>query len=284
MTSRLFFLAAGVAVAIWVLPSGVARAQANQGNSLTSSPYGPSFVPPSGNPRDKQQPEYDPALAARPDAKAMTPMTPGINSNPKEKLPTEAPWLAIEKRLDELRKHQPNALDKMYVGPVAQGDEVSDMSMPHRSQKEVADWLVLALSEVMSMDYEHYEPHLQQMRVGMNDHAVAQLMGFMEQSNILNTLKDQNYLLRCYVEEQPTLLNKGAVDGRYRWLYELPINLSFMPPNIKSYENTQAVANQHIIIRVQVGRMPEKQGIDQLMIETFEVRQNTAKQQTANNH
>ncbi len=275
MTLRGVFLATIIVAAASL---NAARAQEHPGSTLTADPYGQSYIPPSGNPKNQQQ-NFDPALAAKPDAKAVTPMTPGINGK-QQNVPTEAPWLAMEKRIDEAHKHQPNEVDGLYVGPVAQGDDVADMSMPHRSQKEVADWLVLALSEIMSMDFDHYVPHLQQMRVGMDDNAVAQLEGFMQSSNFLDTMKSQHYVMRCYVEEQPTLLNKGAVDGRYRWLYEVPVNISLLPANFKLYENTQAeaVTNRHVIITMQVGRKPKGQGIDQLMIETFAVRENPLKQ------
>ncbi|HTK83962.1 MAG TPA: DotI/IcmL family type IV secretion protein [Patescibacteria group bacterium] len=277
MTVRGVFLAAAVVAAASMAWSNAARAQNTPGNSLTADPYGQTYLPPGTNQKGQQQ-NFDPALAAKPDAKALTPTDPGYNSQQKQKLPTEAPWLAMERKLAE--KHKSNPMDDWYVGPVAQGDEVADMSQPHRSQKEVADWLVLALSEIMSMDYANYEPHLHQMQTGMNDHAVAQLEGWMLSSNMLEYMKTQNVVMRCYVEEQPTLLNKGPVDGRFRWLYDVPVNISLLPPDVKTYENTQAgaVSNQHVILRMQIGRMPKGVGIDQLMLETFEVRQNPQQQ------
>lgn len=271
MTERGILLTAIAAVAMCILPLTAARAQ--DGAGLRADPYGAAYLPPGVNPKDQEK-NLDPALAVKPDAKALTPMTPGINGK-DQKVPTEAPWLAMEKKLEA--NHKANAMDGWYVGPVAQGDEISDMAMPHRSQKEVADWLVLALSEIMSIDSQTYIDHLKQLQSGLADHAVGQLEGFMEQSNILKTMKDQNLVLRCYVEDPPILLNKGAVDGRYRWLFDVAVNLSLMPPDTKSYENTQPINNQHVIMRMQVGRTPKGQGIDQLMMETFEVRQNPNK-------
>jgi hypothetical protein len=273
MTLRGVFLTAVAVLAVTLIPAGtVYAAEDHPGSSLTADPYGATYVP--GGPRGNKNPvEVDPALAVKPDAKMLTPSDPGYNAQQKQKLPTEAPWLAIEKKLEA--RHTANPMDTLYVGPVAQGDDVADMSMPHRSQKEVADWIVLALSEVLSMDYSTYVDHLKQLQIGMDDNAVGQLEGFMQSSNVLDTMKNQNLVLRCYIEEQPLLLNKGPVDGRYRWLFDVPVVLSFLPPGAKSYEKTQAsVSIQHVIIRIQIGRVPKLQGIDQLKMETFEVRQN----------
>ncbi len=102
----------------------------------------------------------------------------------------------------------------------------------------------------------------------------------MEKSNIVQMLHDRGLLMRVIVDDQPSQINKGPVDGSYRWLYDLPLTLSFLKPGVKSYENAETDLNQHVVIRMQVGRVPRKKnkddpGIDEMMIQSFDVRQNT---------
>ena len=200
----------------------------------------------------------------------------------------EAPWLANQPTAK--KPHSANAIDDFYVGPVDQGSETSTLDMPHRSQGEVADFLVHAITEMLSMGVDPtdksrkkpwtYEDHLQMLSTGMDANALAQLGGFMEKSNILQILQADSLVMRVIVDDQPLLLNKGAVDGSYRWLYEMPVTLSFLKPGAKSYENAPTDLNQHVIIKMQVGRVPKKKnkddpGIDEMMIQSFDVRKNT---------
>jgi hypothetical protein len=213
-----------------------------------------------------------------------------VDSNAPVKEPDhslEAPWLANQPAANT--PHNANPMDDFYVGPVDQGGETATLDTPHRSQGEVADFLVHAITEILSMGVDPtdksrkkpwtYEDHLQMLSMGLDANALADLGSFMEKSNILQTLQANNLLLRVIVDDQPLLLNKGAVDGSYRWLYEMPVTLSFLTPGVKSYENASTRLNQHVIIRMQVGRVPKKKnkgdpGIDEMMIQSFSVKQN----------
>ena len=153
------------------------------------------------------------------------------------------------------------------------GGETADLATPHRHQKDIGDWLVPALSEILALDPNDYAKHLDLMGHALDAKAMNDFKNFIQTSNVIPTLQGNNMLLHCYVEEQPLLLNEGAVDGRYRWLFDTAITLTFLPRDAKTYADTAPV-NQHILLRTQVGRVPHGQGVNELMIESFEVRAN----------
>jgi hypothetical protein len=201
----------------------------------------------------------------------------------------EAPWMASEKASGA--GHNANTLDDFYVGPTAQG-EGAGIDAAHRSQSEVADFLTKAMTEMLSMGNSSadrnkppwiYEEHLKRLAVGLDANALSNFQSFMAQSNTIQTLQDNNLILRIYIEATPALLNKGKMDdGRYHWLYEMPVTLSFLDPAAKTYENKPSPFNRRVIIRTQVGHVAKKvrkedPGIDEMMIESFEVRENVEK-------
>lgn len=267
MYRRKCFLAA-VAAVMFVMPQS-ARATANA----------PAAPPPAAN------------VASPSAANPRAPDTAGKDNNAPVKGPGQTLFSPFNDLPEDSTPH--NKVDELvpYVGPTDQGSETSALDMPHRSQGEVADFLVHAITEMLSMGVDPtdksrkkpwtYEDHLQMLSTGLDANALAQLGGFMEKSNILQILQANNQIMRIIVDDQPLLLNKGAVDGSYRWLYEVPVTLSFLKPGAKSYENAPTDLNQHVIIRMQVGRVPKKRvdhkedpGIDEMMIQSFDVKQN----------
>lgn len=150
----------------------------------------------------------------------------------------------------------------------------SGLEKPNRYHKEVAEWLVRAISEVFNLQAGQYDEHMKLLATGMDAKALSDFEAFSQAARIRETLQANDLKMNAFVEEEPILLNQGPVAGRYRWLFEMPVLLTFLPRSANSYEKTQPVS-QRILVTVQVGRMPRGQGIEDLMIESFMVRKNT---------
>ena len=164
-------------------------------------------------------------------------------------------------------------VDDLYADP---GAEAMDLSQPNRGRADLAQWLTHTLADIFETDPVQFDKHVAQIATDMAPGAVAQYRTFMQSSNILRTLSDNHLALHGFVEEEPILLNAMALQGRYHWLYEVPMTLTFLPNGAKSYDQTgTSPVNQHVIVRLQLGRMPPGQGVDELEIESFDVRQNT---------
>lgn len=209
-----------------------------------------------------------PPAQAMPDflKKIFSPMQRDFGPDPSDTL--QAPFA-------EQGQAPVGGLDSLYgqPGAVPAQEDTKDLSQPHRQQEEISAWLVRAVSEILNVNADDYEGHLAHLATGMDEGALVDFKTFMDSSNILQTLKSGNYKIHSYVEGAPLLLNKGAVAERYRWLFEMPVMLTFLSRDAQSYK-TASPYNQYVLIQVQVGRVAEGQGADALMIETFKVRQN----------
>lgn len=161
------------------------------------------------------------------------------------------------------------------TGARVEGQAVHDISVPHRDEKHVAEWLQRAISEVLTIEAATYEDHLKYLATGMDSYALEDFKKFMESSKILEYLQGGRYRLGCVVESRPALLNEGPVESRYRWLYDVPVTITFLPGTMKSYEEANPVS-QHIIVQVQAGRVAQG-GADGVMIESWTVRANPDK-------
>lgn len=156
-------------------------------------------------------------------------------------------------------------------------DEASGtLEQPHRRAEDIADWLVRATSEILTMDSNNYQRHLQHLATGMSEAGLAEFNKFMSDTNILAELQEQGMQLRGYVEETPLPLNEGAVAGRYRWLFEMPVTVTFIPRDARNYRNiADPRANSlQFIVQTQIGRVEKGPTDDNVVIETWRVRGN----------
>ncbi len=170
------------------------------------------------------------------------------------------------------------ALGGLYGSDKVTGTESGGtLEKPHRNQEQIGEWLVKAVSEMFNFDVNNYDQHLRLLATGMDRQALLDFQTFLQNSNVLKTLQSGEVMIHNFVSETPLLLNKGVIAGRYRWLFEMPVTLTFLPKGEKAdYETTKPV-NQNVIVTMQVMRVPVGQGVDELMIESFAVRQDPAK-------
>ncbi len=167
---------------------------------------------------------------------------------------------------------QENSLGIAYTPPTNVNTEET-LSVPHRTKEELSAWLINAVSEVLNVDPVKYAEHLKFLETGMDPYAIKDYDAFMKSTNILPMLEAKGMEMRSFVEEDPSLLNAGVLEGRYRWLFEMPVTLSFLPRNTTSYRQLDQsdLSRESVIVKVQIGRSTSGQA-EGVVIETWEAR------------
>lgn len=218
------------------------------------------------------------ALLAAPPAfakKSLWQMLFPYNSVPQQDAPDPTRTLHAPFAAETPAPAGTGALNQLYSTDFDIEGTGVGLEKPNRYHKEVGTWLVRALSEIFHLDATNYDAHIKHLATGMNPKALADFDSFSKAARIRETLSGGDLRMNAYVEEDPLLLNQGAVAGRYRWLFEVPVLLTFLPRTAISYKNHRPVS-QRVLVTVQVGRMPRGQGVEDMMIESFAVRRNPA--------
>ena len=153
--------------------------------------------------------------------------------------------------------------------------EKSTLENPHRSNAQVGEWLALAVSDIINFQPDTYDQHVRDITKIADERARTEFHSFITNSNTLDTLTKNNYQLRANTEGDALLLNKGVIDGSYRWLFEVPVLITFLPADAKSYKDTEHLS-QHVLVTAQVGRAPYGFNADELVVESFAVIKNPA--------
>lgn len=154
-------------------------------------------------------------------------------------------------------------------------DPLSMMGLdkPHRTPAELERWLVGAISETMNFSSVNYPEHIKSLTPKMDQTAIGQFHSFMSSGKVVSNMRQRGLRMSSHVESSPVALNsKGVVSGRYRWLYEVPLLLTFLPEDAKGYDERKDPVSQHVILTVQIGRVAKEKNQDELMLESFNIR------------
>lgn len=146
-------------------------------------------------------------------------------------------------------------------------EDAVPLKQAHRASADISEWVTNAASEVMTFDGE-YKQELADSRKYFDEGGRAQYEAFLNDTKIKRVLESGKYEVRSYVSDVPLLLNEGAVKERYRWLYEVPVMVSYIPKGSNNYKNLEPV-NQAVVIRLQVGRTADAETDLRLKIERW---------------
>jgi hypothetical protein len=143
------------------------------------------------------------------------------------------------------------------------------LNKPHRADKELKGWISGVVSEALSIDVRQFDKMKKNLDGYFTPSGMAQYQAYLESAGILQNLRDSNNRMRIFVEEQPLLLNGSDVNGIYRWLYQLPVTLSFQNNNSNDYNNNSV--NRKIMLRLQLRRVPASEHVAEMKIESWTV-------------
>jgi hypothetical protein len=112
---------------------------------------------------------------------------------------------------------------------------------------------------------------------GFSDGGLKQYEDWVSETGIMASLQRNGLQLNGFVTETPFLLNEGVVNGRYRWLFEIPVMVSFVPRGTVSYAQERGVKTQHLLITLQLGRVADSILEHAVDIESWSVQDNRRK-------
>lgn len=128
------------------------------------------------------------------------------------------------------------------------------LDQPHRSDDDVTRWVITSVSQALTFQDVDYEKEINQaVEQFFTTASAAQYQSFLTDKKIVDVLKGKRYRMNSFTQGDPVLVNEGALKGRYRWLYEVPVMVSYMDRRNFDYREKNAI-NQQYSLQIQVGR------------------------------
>lgn len=139
----------------------------------------------------------------------------------------------------------------------------------HRTNKELQNWTSMAVSESLSFDKESFSNVSQTIRAYFTDEGFQQYQNYLLSSGIIESIKKNDYRMSIFIEEKPLLLNGSTIQNIYRWLYQLPVTLSFLPRNAANLIGRGDMVNRKMTLRIQVRRVKLPDNPNAIQIESW---------------
>lgn len=146
------------------------------------------------------------------------------------------------------------------------------MDQPHRSDRELGEWLMQALAQTLSFDSDNFSELLPQLANGFSPEGLEQFKAWTNESGIMAALRANGLQLNALVTDTPFLLNQGAIAGRFRWLYEVPVMISFIPRGTQHAVRGETPETKQMLVTLQLGRKQNSVLEHGIQIESWSVR------------
>ncbi|MAI61998.1 MAG: hypothetical protein CBB87_05830 [Micavibrio sp. TMED27] len=163
-----------------------------------------------------------------------------------------------------------------FADPIENNTKVEALSinkipleLAHRQPREMADVTSTIISNSLVFQEKDYEKTLERILTTFDEQGKEEYKSFLNTSKILRVLKTEKFFVRSFVSGTPILMNSGPIDGRYRWLFDVPIMISYMNNGISEYKAGEEPTNQRMTIRIQLGRTADAPSDTGVMVERW---------------
>jgi hypothetical protein len=143
---------------------------------------------------------------------------------------------------------------------------------PHRTPRELSRWVSESVSNIMTLDAQNFEQQVQNVAPYFSTGGYAEFQTYLQQADLKNVLTMSDLKANVIVEQNPLLLNSGPVSGSFRWLYEVPVTVSYTPRTQKELKPSDGnISSRKLNIRMQLGRYDAAKNDEGVQIESWSV-------------
>jgi hypothetical protein len=147
-------------------------------------------------------------------------------------------------------------------------DQITTMEIPldkpHRSTVQVGEWIAEHVTSAMTINPTDFAKQKKQKMVDFEPYAVTEYEGYLSSTSMLQTLQTNTLKMNAILNGEVKLVSEGALNGTYRWLYDVPLLLTFYPSSLAAFNKEVAAnnfPNQKVTFRVQAGRMAKNKDV-----------------------
>lgn len=126
--------------------------------------------------------------------------------------------------------------------------------------KQIGEWVKGAAADAMTFDYANHEARLQLSsrhftKVGWETFDAA-----MKRSRVLDAVTAQSQTVTAEASGEPVIVQEGSLGGKYRWIVQMPLVVTYKTPDNKRSEKLQL---NLVLERVSLADNPDGVGIAQ---------------------
>lgn len=143
----------------------------------------------------------------------------------------------------------------------------------HRTNDVITLWIQSLVPDMISYKAQNYEAQYSEKIKNFTKEGAVEYVNFLNQRNFIKTLKTGRYDIAGFISDYPVIINEGAVDGHYRWLYQMDVMVTYIESGASDYKNIKKgnAVSQEFVLTFQIGRSREAVNEHGLLIDSWDV-------------
>lgn len=159
--------------------------------------------------------------------------------------------------------HQP---ENRYFATTEDGRLVPMIALnePNLSTPALMSWVAQAATEVMTFGFSDYRRRLQESSRNFTRRGWESFTQALQKSRIIEMVNENQQVVTAAPQSAPILKSEGVVGGRYQWVVQLPLVLSYQSGSRTRSDNLIVT---FVVVRVPRLESPNGVGIEQWLAE-----------------
>lgn len=134
------------------------------------------------------------------------------------------------------------------------------LNQPNLSNPALMSWVAQASTEVMTFGFNDYRRRLQEASRNFTRRGWESFTEALDLSGILGMMESNNQVINAAPSGAPVLKSEGVVRGRYQWVVQLPMVLSYQSG---TQTRSDSILVTLVVVRVPRLESPSGVGIEQ---------------------
>lgn len=156
-----------------------------------------------------------------------------------------------------------NQAQNMYFATTEDGRLIPmvPLSQPNLSTPALMSWVAQATTEVMTFGFNDYRRRLQESSRNFTKRGWESFTQALQRSRIIEMVEVHQQIVTTAPKGAPVLQSEGLVAGRYQWVVEIPL--------ILTYRSGAKTHNTGLIVTVVIVRVPRLESPNGVGIEQW---------------
>ncbi len=135
------------------------------------------------------------------------------------------------------------------------------LGQPNMTRAALLSWVSQAATDVMTFGFHDYRQRLQSASQHFTRRGWESFTGALQRSRIITSVENAQQVLTAVPRSAPVLLQEGVFNGKYRWIVELPLMVTYQSGNKARTDN--------ITITITIERVPTLESTNGVGIEQW---------------
>jgi hypothetical protein len=152
------------------------------------------------------------------------------------------------------------------------GKPANPLEAQHMTSNELAMKLSDIVAEALSFTKGNFVYNSTNAEKYFTTTGYAQYKEFLTKASFESILADGTLQAAAYVEQEALEITHGVFSGAFKWLFEVPVTISFIPINPDTYRNGGIKPeNRRVLLRAQFSRVADPNDPLAVKIEVWQI-------------